>query len=93
MSNISQNTNSVPKHDFTKSITKGELNALYAGDGKYCRKVAQKIRAVMIAVTGDIHADSRNYLSTSQQKRYMQEYGVPKGYELADVPFMNESDL
>jgi len=86
-------TNSVPKHDFTKSTKKGELNALYAGNGKYCRKVGAKIRAAMIAVTGDMHADSSDYLSTSQIRKYMQEYGLPKGYELADVPFMNESDL
>jgi len=88
-----QETNNVPKHDFTKSITKGELNSLYAGNGKYCRKVAKQIRAVMLVASGDIHGDSRNYLSAKQVKKYMVEYGLPTGYSVDEVPFLNETDL
>ncbi len=86
-------TNNVPKLDFSKSITKGELNALYAGNGEYCRKVAKQIRAVMLVASGDIHGDSRNYLSVKQIKKYIIEYGLPIGYSVEDIPFLNESDL
>jgi len=88
-----QNINSVPKHDFTKPIKKGELNSLYAGNGKYCRKVAEKIRAAMIAATGDMHADSAQYMSISQIKKYMGEYGIPTGYVIDEIPFMCERDM
>ena len=79
--------NNVPKHDFTKSITKGELNSLYAGNGKYCRKVAKQIRAVMLVTSVDIHGTVGITCLLSKLKNIWLNMVCQRGIELMKFLF------
>ena len=95
MSTNTSITNSVPKEKkpFPWYSDKAEIISFYCPNGIGESKITKRISNIMIAVTGDPHADTHKLISNKQIIAIIKYLGLPPDYTIEDIPFMSEKDM